>query len=185
MRFENTWQEIRDHSFIQNHSRSSDSQIHDGASSVHLTHLLQGSGQRAPDERSEIIPSSRITPDPSDSQIHDGASSVHSLMFYRVQVRGLGWPAEAWCCVQWPIYVVFEVCVWIIVRLDDPNMAHYNNNNNNLLHLYSAFLDTQSALHSKGAISSSTTNIIIFLTEWVTCWFFICWYLIESMMSCV
>ncbi len=29
----------------------------------------------------------------------------------------------------------------------------------NLLHLYSAFLDTQSALHSKGAISSSTTNV--------------------------
>ncbi len=27
-----------------------------------------------------------------------------------------------------------------------------DNNNNNLLHLYSAFLDTQSALHSKGAI---------------------------------
>ncbi len=35
----------------------------------------------------------------------------------------------------------------------------HNNNNNNLLHLYSAFLDTQSALHSKGAISSSTTNV--------------------------
>ncbi len=35
----------------------------------------------------------------------------------------------------------------------------YNNNNNNFLHLYSAFLDTQSALHSKGAISSSTTNV--------------------------
>ncbi len=32
-------------------------------------------------------------------------------------------------------------------------------NNNNWLHLYSAFLDTQSALHSKGAISSSTTNV--------------------------
>ncbi len=31
--------------------------------------------------------------------------------------------------------------------------------NNNLLHLYSAFLDTQSTLHSKGAISSSTTNV--------------------------
>ncbi len=31
--------------------------------------------------------------------------------------------------------------------------------NNNLLHLYSAFLDTQSALHSKGGISSSTTSV--------------------------
>ncbi len=113
-----TWQEIRDHSFIQNHSRSfrftdpwrcffssvhssstgfrsekpdkrsetipssritpdpSDSQIHDGASSLQFTHLLQGSGQRTPDKRSETIPSSRITPDPLDSQIHDGASSL-------------------------------------------------------------------------------------------------------------
>ncbi len=80
-RSENTWHEIRDHSFIQNHSRSSDSQL---SSSVHLTHLLQGSGQRTPDTRSETIPSSRITP---DLQIHSFSSSVHSLIFYRVQVR--------------------------------------------------------------------------------------------------
>ncbi len=53
-------------------------------SSVHLTHLLQGSGQRTPDTRSEIIPSSRISP---DLQIHTFFSSVHSLIFYRVQVR--------------------------------------------------------------------------------------------------
>ncbi len=34
--------------------------------------------------------------------------------------------AEAWFCAQCPIFcVVFEVCVWIIVRLEDPNMAHY------------------------------------------------------------
>ncbi len=70
-RSENTWHEIRDHSFIQNHSRSSDSQL---LSSVHLTHLLQGSGQRTPDTRSETIPSSRITP---DLQIHSFFSSVH------------------------------------------------------------------------------------------------------------
>ncbi len=25
--------------------------------------------------------------------------------------------------------VVFEVCVWIIVRLEDPNMAHYKISN--------------------------------------------------------
>ncbi len=28
-----------------------------------------------------------------------------------------------------PFYVVFEVCVWIIVWLKDPNMAHYKNSN--------------------------------------------------------
>ncbi len=44
-------------------------QIHSFSSSVHLTHLLQGSGQRTPDTRSETIPSSRISPDPSDSQL--------------------------------------------------------------------------------------------------------------------
>ncbi len=59
-------------------------QIHSFFSSVHLTHLLQGSGQRTPDTRSETIPSSRITP---DLQIHSFSSSVHSLIFYRVQVR--------------------------------------------------------------------------------------------------
>ncbi len=80
-RSENTWHEIRDHSFIQNHSRSSDSQLLLFSS---LTHLLQGSDQRTPDPRSEIIPSSRITP---DLQIHSFFSSVHSLIFYRVQVR--------------------------------------------------------------------------------------------------
>ncbi len=80
-RTENTWPEIRDHSFIQNHSRSSDSQLLLFSS---LTHLLQGSDQRTPDTRSETIPSSRITP---DRQIHSFFSSVHSLIFYRVQIR--------------------------------------------------------------------------------------------------
>ncbi len=81
MRLYNTWHEIRDHSFIQNHSRSSDSQLLLFSS---LTHLLQGSDQRTPDTRSETIPSSRITP---DLQIHSFFSSVHSLIFYRVQIR--------------------------------------------------------------------------------------------------
>ncbi len=48
MRLENTWQEIRDHSFIQNHSRSFrfTAPWRCFFSSVHLTHVLQGSGQR-------------------------------------------------------------------------------------------------------------------------------------------
>ncbi len=86
-------------------------------------------GQRTPDKRSEIIPSSRITPDPSDSQIHDGASSLQftSLVFYRVQIRGLEWPAEAWFSAQWPIFVLFlrfvfgllygwKIQTWPIIR---------------------------------------------------------------------
>ncbi len=80
------------HSFIQNHSRPFryPAPWRCFFSSVHLTHLLQGAGQRTPDTRSETIPSSRITPDPLDTQLHDGASSLQftSLIFSRVQVRG-------------------------------------------------------------------------------------------------
>ncbi len=106
-RSEDTWREIRDHSFIQNHSRPF--RFTDPWRCFFSSPHSSSTGFRSEDTWREIrdIPSSRITPDPSDSQIHDGASSVHSLMFYRVQVRGLGWPAEAWCCAQWPIFVVF------------------------------------------------------------------------------
>ncbi len=68
-------------------------------SSVHLTHVLQGSGQRT----------------------------------------GMD-IAEAWFCAQWPIFCdVFEVCVWIIVRLKDPNMAHYKISNR-VSHLLISFI---------------------------------------------
>ncbi len=48
MRLENTWQEIRDNSFIQNHSRPFrfPAPWRCFFSSVHLAHVLQGSGQR-------------------------------------------------------------------------------------------------------------------------------------------
>ncbi len=54
-RSENTWWETRDIPSSRITPDPSDSQIHDGASSVHLTHLLQGSGQRTPDERPETF----------------------------------------------------------------------------------------------------------------------------------
>ncbi len=63
-------------------------QIHSFFSSVHLTHVLQGSGQRT------------------------GMAS-RSLVL----------------CSVTHFCVVFEVCVWIIVRLEDPNMAHYKISN--------------------------------------------------------
>ncbi len=48
MRLENTWQEIRNHSFIQNHSRPFryPAPWQCFFCSVHLSHFLQGSGQR-------------------------------------------------------------------------------------------------------------------------------------------
>ncbi len=91
MSLENTWQEIRDHSFIQNHSRSFrfTAPWRCFFSSVHLTHFLQGSGQRT------------------------GMAISRSLVL----------------CSVTHFCVVFEVCFWIIVRLEDPNMAHYKISN--------------------------------------------------------
>ncbi len=88
MRLENTWQEIREHSFIQNHSRSFifTAPWRSFSSSVHFTHVLQGSGQR---------------------------TGSRSLVL----------------CSVTHFCVVFEVCVWIIVRLEDPNMAHFKISN--------------------------------------------------------
>ncbi len=77
-------------------------------------------------------------------QIHSFFSSVHRTHFLQGSGQRTGMTSRSlvFC-------VVFEVCVWIIVRLEDPNMAHYK------------------------------------ISESVTYWFFICWYLIESMMPCV
>ncbi len=106
MRLKNTWQEIRDHSFIQNHSRPF---IFTAScwcffSSVHLTHFLQGSGQRTGQSRSLVL------------------------------------------CSVTHFCVVFEVCVWIIVRLEDPNMAH-NKISNRFSHLLIFYLLVFDRIH--------------------------------------
>ncbi len=53
-------------------------------------------------------------------------SSLPFTHFLQGSVQRTGMAiAEAWFCEQWPIFcVVFEICVWIIVRLEDPIMAH-------------------------------------------------------------
>ncbi len=78
--------------------------------------------------RSETIPSSRISPDPLDTQL---------LLFSSPHSFSTGFRSEDWnghsrslvLCSVTPFCVVFEVCVWIIVRLEDPNMAHYKISN--------------------------------------------------------
>ncbi len=71
-----------------------------------------------------------------------GTIDFHSFFSY----YGSQWcPKTAW------LQTFFKISSFVFGRT--------NNNNNNLLHLYSAFLDTQSALHSKETISSSTTNV--------------------------
>ncbi len=88
MRLENTWQEIRDHSFTQNLQIL---QMHSS-----MTELL--------------------------------LSSPHSF--------SIGFRSEDWNGQQKlgfvlsdPFCVVFKICCWIIVRLEDPNMAHYKISN--------------------------------------------------------
>ncbi len=117
MRLKNTWHEIRDHSFIQNHSRSSDSQLLLFSSLIFYRVQIREHLTR--DQRPFLHPESlqifrftasslqfthllqgsdQRTPDtrsetiPSsritpDLQIHSFSSSVHSLIFYRVQIR--------------------------------------------------------------------------------------------------
>ncbi len=82
--------------------------------------------------RSETIPSSRITPDPSDSQLYDGASSLQFTSLISTGFRSEDWNGHSRSLVLCSVThfcVVFEVCVWIIVRLEDPNMAHYKISN--------------------------------------------------------
>ncbi len=54
------------------------------------------------------------------------SSSPHS--FFSTGFMSEDWNGHSRSLVLWPVInfcVVFEVCVWIIVRLEDPNMAYY------------------------------------------------------------
>ncbi len=137
MRLENTWQEIRGHSFIQNHSRSlSDSQ-----------HLL--------------------------------FSSPHSC--------STGFRSEDWnghsrslvLCSVTHFCDVFEVCVWIIVWLEDPNMAHYKISNR-VSHLLIFYLFVFDRIHDVMSLNkmsrTSSRNIGTQNTAAVYTWgtFYLC-----------
>ncbi len=121
--------------------------------------------QRTPDKRSETIPSSRISPDPSDSQLHDGASSLQftSLIFYRL--RSEDWNGHSrslvlcsvthFLCCFWSLF-------WIIVRLEDPNMAHYKISNrvSHFLIFYLLVFDRiHDAMYLKKMSRTSSRNI--------------------------
>ncbi len=58
-------------------------------------------------------------------QLHVGASSLQftSLIFCRVQIRGLGWPCKKLH------FVLILMFVWIIVLIEDRNKARYKISN--------------------------------------------------------
>ncbi len=68
-------------------------------------------------------------------QIHSSMTVL--LLFSSPHSFSIGFRSEDWnghsrslvLCSVTHFCVVFEVCVWIIVRLEDPNMAHYKISN--------------------------------------------------------
>ncbi len=68
-------------------------------------------------------------------QIHSSMTVLH--LFSSPHSFSTGFRSEDWnghsrslvLCSVTHFCVVFEVCVWIIVRLEDPNMAHYKISN--------------------------------------------------------
>ncbi len=68
-------------------------------------------------------------------QIHSSMSVL--LLFSSPHSFSAGFRSEDWnghsrslvLCSVTNVCVVFEVCVWVIVRLEDPNMAHYEISN--------------------------------------------------------
>ncbi len=61
-------------------------------------------------------------------QIHSSMTVL--LLFSSPHSSSTGFRSEVRNGAQWPIFVLFfKVCVWIIVRLEDPNMAHYKISN--------------------------------------------------------
>ncbi len=87
-------------------------------------------GQLTRDQKT--IPLSRITPDPLNSQLHVDASSLQFNLSFSTGFMSEVWNGHSRSLVLYSVThfcVVFEVCVWIIVRLEDPNMAHYKISN--------------------------------------------------------
>ncbi len=73
--------------------------------------------------------SSRITPDPSDSQQSSLQFTLTHVLQGSGQRTGMDIAESLVLCSVTHFCDVFEVCVWIIVCLEDPNMAHYKISN--------------------------------------------------------
>ncbi len=106
-----------------------------------------------PDEvREHLTRDQRPFLHPESLQIFQISSSMTVLLlFSSPHSCSTGFRSEDWnrhsrslvLCSVTHFCVVFEVCVWIIVRLEDPNMAHYKISNrvNHLLIFYLLVFD--------------------------------------------
>ncbi len=97
--------------------------------------------------RSETIPSSRITSDPSDSQLH---VLLFSSLTHFLQGSGQRTGMASRSLVLCPVThccVVFEVCVWIIVRLRSKHGPNINKMYNRVGHLLIFYLLVFDIIH--------------------------------------
>ncbi len=101
-------------------------------------------------------------------QIHSFMTVL--LLFSSPHSSSTGFRSEDWnghsrslvLCSVTHFCVVFEVCVWIIVRLEDPNMAHYKISNrvSHLLIFYLLVFDrNHDAMHLNKMSRTSSRNI--------------------------
>ncbi len=101
-------------------------------------------------------------------QIH--SSMLVLLLFSSPHSCSTGFRSEDWnghsrslvLCSVTHFCVVFEVCVWIIVRLEDPNMANYKISNrvSHLLIFYMLVFDRiHDAMHLKKMFRTSSRKI--------------------------
>ncbi len=108
---------------------------------------------------------------PESLQILQIPSSMTVLLLFSSPLSfSTGFRSEDWngqsrslvLCSVTHLCVVFEICVWIIVRLEDPNMAHYNiSNSQSLIDFYLLVFDRiHDACVCRPASSSRQIRII-------------------------
>ncbi len=101
-------------------------------------------------------------------QIHSSMTVL--LLFSSPHSFSTGFRSEDWnghcrslvLCPVTNFCVVFEVCIWIIVRLEDPNMAHYKISNrvSHLLIFYLLVFDRiHDAMYLNNMSRTSSRNI--------------------------
>ncbi len=90
-------------------------------------------------------------------QIHSFFSSVH-LTHFSTGFRSEDWNGHSRSLVLCPathFCVVFKVCFWIIVRLEDPNMAYYKISNR-ISHLLIFYLLVFDIIHDAMCLNKSS-----------------------------